>query len=212
MLGERGLWYKMSWFEPSARVPLFVVAPKEFAPRRISNSVSLIDLLPTLAELAGDGTTPDYATPIEGRSLLPHLSGTGGHDEVIGEYCGEGALAPLLMIRRDKWKYVTTLPDPDQLFDLESDPDELVNLAEDPAFSAELQAFKTEAGERWDQEDLRARVIESQRRRKLVFEANKLGRTPVWDHQPSVDASERFMRNHKDLDDVEADARWPRAG
>ena len=56
MLGERGLWYKMSFFEPACRIPLLIHAPRLFAPRAVTQSVSLIDLLPTLVELAGDGT------------------------------------------------------------------------------------------------------------------------------------------------------------
>jgi hypothetical protein len=91
MLGERGLWYKMTWHENAARVPLIVALPGDLAPRRVKASVSTIDLLPTLTEIAGDGRA-SYAAPIDGRSLLPHLSGTGGHDEVLGEYFAEGAV------------------------------------------------------------------------------------------------------------------------
>jgi choline-sulfatase len=47
MLGERGLWYKMSFFEPASRVPLIVYAPGRFAARRVSAAVSHVDLLPT---------------------------------------------------------------------------------------------------------------------------------------------------------------------
>lgn len=90
MLGERGLWYKMSFFEWSARVPMLVHAPKRYRPGRVSASVSTLDLLPTLVEIAHSGTAPEYAMPIDGRSLLPHLHGDQGHDEVIGEYMGEG--------------------------------------------------------------------------------------------------------------------------
>ena len=32
MLGERGLWYKMSFFEPSCRIPLIVHAAGRFEP------------------------------------------------------------------------------------------------------------------------------------------------------------------------------------
>jgi len=73
MLGERGLWYKMSFFEPACRIPLLVHAPRQFTPGTVAQSVSLIDLLPTLLELAGDGKPPQYATELDGRSLLPHL-------------------------------------------------------------------------------------------------------------------------------------------
>ena len=41
MLGERGLWYKMSFFEPACRIPLIVHAPKHFAAHRVAASVSL---------------------------------------------------------------------------------------------------------------------------------------------------------------------------
>ena len=36
MLGERGLWYKMNFFEDSARVPLIVHSPTRFAPGRVA--------------------------------------------------------------------------------------------------------------------------------------------------------------------------------
>ena len=53
MLGERGLWYKMSFLEGAARVPLVVASPGRFEPRRVASSVSLVDLMPTLIDLAG---------------------------------------------------------------------------------------------------------------------------------------------------------------
>ena len=75
MLGERGLWYKMNFFEPACRIPLIVHAPGRFAPRRVAESASLLDVLPTLAEIANGGSAPAYAAPIGGRSLLPALTG-----------------------------------------------------------------------------------------------------------------------------------------
>ena len=47
MLGERGLWYKMNFFEPACRIPLIVHAPRRFSPRAVAESASLIDMLPT---------------------------------------------------------------------------------------------------------------------------------------------------------------------
>ena len=55
MLGERGLWYKMSFFEDSARVPLIAAGPG-VGSARVAAPVSLLDLAPTLAELAGAET------------------------------------------------------------------------------------------------------------------------------------------------------------
>lgn len=209
MLGERGLWYKMSWFEWSARVPMIIHAPQRFAPARVNQSVSTMDLMPTFTELANDGRATAYANPIDGRSLLPHLQGSGGHDEVIGEYLGEGAIAPLLMIRRGDYKFVCSQPDPDQLFNLQEDAQELRNLAADPAHADLLAVFKKEAAERWDVEQITRDVILSQRRRRMVAAALKQGKQVAWDHQPMFDASTMYMRNNVDLDDLEKRARFP---
>lgn len=74
-MGKRDLWYKISWFEGSARVPMIVHAPDRFASARVKQSVSTMDLLPTFAEWANGGEAPEYAVPIDGRSLIPHLTG-----------------------------------------------------------------------------------------------------------------------------------------
>ncbi len=97
MLGDKGLWYKMSFFENSARVPLIVNAPGRFAPRRVKAAASLMDVTPTLVELAG-GRAADIDT--DGRSLLPQLTGGDAPDETFAEYLAEGAIAPIVMIRR----------------------------------------------------------------------------------------------------------------
>jgi choline-sulfatase len=214
MLGERGLWYKMSWHENAARVPLVMALPGDLTPRRVKHSVSTIDLLPTLAEIARDGGSDAgaYAAPVDGRSLLPHLSGTGGHDEVLGEYFGEGTIAPLLMIRRGRFKYIRSAPDPEQLYDVAADPLERKNLARDPAHAATVAAFRKEALGRWDEEALRARVLASQRRRRLIAAAMTKGRHTAWDFQPRTDASLTYVRNHLDLDDIEYRSRLPHVG
>src|SRR5438105_4531320 len=81
MLGERGLWYKMSFFEPACRIPLIVHAPGRFTPRHVAGSASLLDLLPTFAAMANNGTEPEYAAPIGGRNLLPAIEGHEVRDE-----------------------------------------------------------------------------------------------------------------------------------
>ena len=211
MLGERGLWYKMTFFEPACRIPLIVQAPGRIAPRRIRTSASLVDLLPTLCDFAGVEPA-DYAGSIDGRSLLPQLMGEVGRDEVYGEYLGEGAIAPVVMIRRGAHKFVHTPADPDQLYDLSTDPLELSNLALEPAFAPLIATLRAEVAERWDIPAIHADVLESQRRRHLVYSALREGRFLPWDHQPLRDAARQYIRNDQDLNDLEAMARFPRPG
>jgi len=212
MLGERGMWYKMSFFEWSTRVPLIVHAPEQFAPRRVSQNVSLVDLLPTLVDLAsGEGTKPDLAAPIDGQSLAPLLRGeeTGGDNIVYGEYLAEGATAPCLMIRRGRFKYIFCESDPDQLYDLQTDPLELDNLAGQAAFEETRQTFQADVLARWRPAGLKQSVIASQRRRRLVYQALLRGKYTAWDYQPYRNASQQYMRNHLDLNELERTARFP---
>ena len=176
MLGERGLWYKMSWFEHSARVPLIVHYPAAFAPKRVLESVSTMDLLPTFVDIAGGNAAA--MAPIDGHSLFPYLvSDAPGRDQVLGEYMGEGTVSPVVMIRRGKWKYITSLVDPPQLFDLAADPLELTNLAASfkPEYVAAAAAFAYEARQRWDLERIHVEVLTSQRQRRLCASALKIG-------------------------------------
>ena len=209
MLGERGLWYKMTFLEGGARVPLIVAGPGIATGRR-DEAVSLIDVLPTLVELAGGDPERDVASPVDGRSLMPHLTGGRGHDAVIGEYLAEGAVAPMVMLRRGPYKFIHSPGDPDQLYDLAADPRETRNRAGDPALAAVAEGFRAEIAARWDFPTLDAAVRASQRRRRLVDAALMTGRTSPWDFQPFTDASQQYMRNTIDLDDLEARARFPR--
>ncbi len=208
MLGERGLWYKMSFLEGACRVPLVIASPGRFAPRRVGASVSLIDLMPTLVDFAGRAAR-SLGINVDGRSLAPHLRGAGGHDEAIGEYLAEGAIAPIVMIRRGPFKFIHSPADPDQLFDLKSDPGERDNLADNPSCAAVIADFRTEVGKRWDLAELDARIRDSQRRRHLVDAALNRGKIQAWDFQPFQKASRQYVRNSVDLDDLERSARFP---
>jgi choline-sulfatase len=209
MLGERGLWYKMSFFEGSARVPLIVGAPGRWAPRRVTSSVSLLDVTPTLIDLAG-GDSSALGETIDGRSLVPHLETGEGRDEAIGEYLAEGAVAPIVMIRRRNHKFIHSPGDPDQLYDLKRDPGERENLAARAEEAERVDEFRREVARRWNLAALDAEVRASQQRRRLVDAALNKGAQRSWDFQPIRDASKAYVRNTTALDDLEALARFPK--
>jgi choline-sulfatase len=207
MLGDKGLWYKMSFFENSARVPLIVNWPGRFAPRRVATAASLIDMTPTLVDLAG-GRSADIDT--DGRSLLPCLMGESAPDEISAEYLAEGAIAPIVMIRRASYKFIHSPADPDQLYDLAGDPGERTNLAASPEHAGRVADFRAEVARRWRLDALDADVRASQRRRRVVDSALAQGQPKSWDFQPFRDATKSYVRNTIPLDDLEAMARFPR--
>jgi choline-sulfatase len=210
-LGEHGLFFKMSFREHPARVPLIVHAPGSFRPRRVREPVSLADLAPSLADLARPGLSRELARPVDGRSLVPLLEGATESSDatVVGEYLAESALAPMVMIRRDRWKLIHTPSDPDQLFDLEADPLELVNLADAPEHAALVSELRDEVARRWDLEAVEREVRASQRARLAVFRALRLGAQHPWDFQPARAASEQYTRNTMDVAARDRQSRYP---
>ncbi|RFC63062.1 choline-sulfatase [Fulvimarina endophytica] len=208
MLGERGLWFKMSFYEGSSRVPLMIAAPQMPA-GRIDAPVSTIDVTSTLADLAHidlHGIRPWT----DGESLVPVANGAARSHPVRMEYAAEGSEAPLVSLREGRWKYNHCELDPPQLFDLEADPHELTNLAADPAHRETAADFARRVAEEWNMGRFDAEVRESQARRWVVYPALRNGDYYPWDYQPLKIASERYMRNHMDLNVLEASQRYPR--
>ena len=69
-LGEKNHWEKFVLWEKATRVPLVIAAPGNVAPGTVVGApVSLLDLYPTLLELAGLPPNPT----LEGKSLTPLL-------------------------------------------------------------------------------------------------------------------------------------------
>ena len=205
MLGERGLWFKMSFFEGSARVPLMISAPG-MAPGLVETPVSTIDVCPTLADLAGVDMS-EIADWTEGVSLKNQAEHRG---PVAMEYAAEASYSPLVGLRDGRYKYIRCKLDPDQLFDLDADPHELTNLAGDPDHADALARLRKMADERWDLDRFDTEVRQSQARRWVVYDALRNGAYYPWDYQPLRNASERYMRNHMDLNVVEENQRFPR--
>ncbi len=208
MLGERGLWFKMNFYEGSARVPLMVAAP-DLPPGRVDAPVSTLDVTPTLAELAGV-SLDEIAPWVDGESLVGVAQGAERSAPVLMEYAAEASHAPLVSMRYGKWKYNRCVLDPDQLFDLAADPHELTNLAENPAQAGTIAQLRAKSEARWDLGAFDAEVRQSQARRWVVYEALRNGEYFPWDYQPLQMASERYMRNHMNLDNLEEGQRFPR--
>ena len=208
MLGERGLWFKMTFYEGSARVPLMIAAAGLPA-GRVETPVSTMDVTPTLCDLAGIDMG-EVAPWTDGETLVPLANGVPRVSPVRVEYAAEGSDAPLVCLREGRWKYNRCALDPDQLFDLESDPHELVNLAGDPAFAETLARLKAASEAQWTLPRFDAEVRASQARRWVVYEALRQGGYYPWDFQPLRAASERYMRNHMDLNVLEESRRFPR--
>jgi len=208
MLGEHGLWFKMSMFEGSSRVPLMVSAPG-LMPGKIDTPVSTIDVCPTLTDLAG--IRMDEVAPwTEGTSLLGIAQGTTTRGPVAIEYAAEASISPIVALRDGQYKYIQCASDPELLFDLDTDPFEMSNLTHDPAFTKKLERMRTMVDARWNLDQFDKDVRLSQARRWIVYEALRNGAYFPWDYQPSTTASERFMRNHMDLNDLEKKQRFPR--
>ncbi len=185
MLGERGMWFKKHFFEPALRIPLIMKLPGD-PPRRIQTPVSLLDLLPTFMGIAEGSKWNSDVEKLEGTDLTAML----GAEPVLvrpiyAEYLAEATPSPLIMIRKGRYKFVWSNDDPFLLFDLESDPDELKNLAGDTDQSETVTAFETLVREKWDTETLTSRIVQSQRRRRLILDGYAYGKKPRWNHDES---------------------------
>jgi len=208
MLGERGLWFKMSFYDGSARVPLMISAP-EMEPGLTTTPVSSVDILPTLCDLAG--VDMDEVMPwTDGQSIVPLGQGAERTDPVAMEYAAEGSYSPLVSLRYGKWKYNRCNLDPDQLFDMIADPHELTNLADHPDHQGTVTQLRAKSEARWDIDAFDASVRQSQAGRWVVYEALRNGSYYPWDYQPLQKASERYMRNHMNLNVLEDNKRFPR--
>jgi len=137
-LGEHTLWQKNSLMEESARVPLIVSLPGDQKGTRSSRVVELIDLYPTLAEIAGL-KAPDV---LQGSSLVESL---GGEDKA---YPDEEALTQTRRhfgLRTSKWALMRyRKPDSDDymFYDMKKDPKQLTNLAKDPEYKNQFEKMK----------------------------------------------------------------------
>jgi len=182
MLGRRRQLQKRLMFEPSAQIPLIGSFPGRWARgAAIDAPVSLLDVLPTLAELAGVECLHD----VDGTSLLTDLTTgkTSNPDRtVFAEYEGEWVKAPTFMARRGRHKYVCTYGADEQLFDLESDPLEGDNrLQAGPDVAEELRQAVAAS---FDAAAIAADMLATRGERRLMHRAMQQGTQTKWDYRP----------------------------
>ena len=209
MLGERGTWFKFLPYEGATRVPMLAAGPGVKRGHVERKAVALVDLLPTLLDLATDGKPPALVDPIVGKSLAAMLrgDGSGRADDVMIEYTGEGVYAPALMLRIDGMKYVHCRTDPPMLFDLKKDACERQNVADDPAYAEVANRLQAEIDRRWNYDRLEHDILASQRRRLFVQQSLLKGQWTGWDHQPFVDATRAYVRGAVDPNTTATKAR-----
>ncbi len=210
MLGDRGAWFKMSFHERSARVPLVMAGPGVHQ-GSVPNACTHLDILPTLLDIANEGGPwPEVGVELDGRSLWESASGgLDDTDEAFGEYCAEMTSHPMFMIRQGSMKYIYCDTDPPLLFDLDTDPMERTNLAADPAYADTATAFAAQVRQRWDSDHIREQVLQSQRARRTLYEAMNDGSITSWDHAPEHDVANVYVRNHMDWAEAGGRSRFP---
>ncbi len=188
-LGERGLFWKHTLYDESAKVPLIMRWPGQLsAGARRAGVVGLVDLAATMAQAAG------CEWPGGGNSLLPLARNAGAPwaDETFSEYC-QGTRDPWSapeptvnrMIRRGRYKlnyYHGMAP---ELFDMLADPDEVRDLAGDPSYAPVRDAMLRSVLADWNPSDI-ARQIEQRDRdnrgHRSLGEAGASPRDPSMGH------------------------------
>ncbi|MDE2791208.1 MAG: choline-sulfatase [Paracoccaceae bacterium] len=201
MIGERGLWFKKTLFDPAVRVPILLYRPNGTG-RRITAPVSLIDLLPTLVDLVHDNTDR-IVTDIEGRSLLPLLKQDDPTRLTWAEHLDGAVTAPRIMVRKGRWKLVYSKDYPPQFYDLQSDPGETTNLADDDATRGAYADCIAILQETWDLDAMRADVIRNQQARHLVHRALSQGKSFDWEMEPNAPSLMSFVRGDDVFPNVE---------
>jgi len=210
MLGERGMWFKKHFYEPSLRVPLLICAPW-IKPSRVETPASLVDLLPTFCGLATGSpwqSPGDTNDTLEGTDLTRWLS-TNNHEAkaaeperlIYAEYLAEATTAPIFMIKRGRYKFIASSDDPALLFDLHADPLERTNLASDPAHSSLVDEFTKMVADKWDELPLAAAIRKSQTRRQLIRASMQHGAPARWNHGESAGEAVRWYRGEGTYND-----------
>ncbi len=134
-LGEKGISGKNTLWERSTRVPLIFAGPGVKGGQRCTQPAELLDLYPTLIELAGLPPKQD----LEGLSLMPQLKEVTTkrlRPAITSHNQGNHA------IRSERWRYIRYADASEELYDMIADPHEWNNLAAKPEHAAVIAEHK----------------------------------------------------------------------
>jgi iduronate 2-sulfatase len=137
-LGEHRFWMKVSLHEESARVPLIIKVPGK-KPAVCNSFAELLDLYPTVAELAGLKTSGN----LQGKSLAKTLDKPKHKVRDMAFSVTQGGKTFLL--RTDDWAYIQYDEDASagiELFDMNKDPKQYTNLAKNPKYAKVVSDFQ----------------------------------------------------------------------
>lgn len=151
-LAEHGLWWKSTFFEASCGIPLILSGPG-IAAGVCDQPVSLLDLGPTLLDLAG----VPALSGVDGRSLAAACCGAAELTDtpVFAEYIDSGSTGPAQacrMVRSGDWKLHFYAAQGLELFNIATDPGELQNRADDPACWEILESLLALTLKNWEPE------------------------------------------------------------
>ena len=165
-LGERGLWWKHTFFEESVKVPLIMRLPGILpANEARDHVVNLIDLSQTMIEAMGVSELPNA----DGRSFwgVARDAATPWNNETFSEYCTDpvphwtsGRAVQQRMLRSGNWKLSIYDTEPALLFDLDTDPEEKINRADDPSCAVLLDQLQRRLTEDWTPQSIAKRMRE----------------------------------------------------
>lgn len=129
-LGEKQRWAKRTLWEDGTRVPIIVKSPGTKSGQRVSQPAELIDIFPTLLDLAG----LDADESQEGQSLVPLMKdpeADWNHPAITSFGLGNYS------VRSRRYRYIQYVDGSREFYDLQTDPHEWHNLESD-ASNAEL--------------------------------------------------------------------------
>lgn len=173
-----------------------IISAPWIKPERISEFVSLVDLLPTFNGLAVGGGWSDSVEPLAGIDLTTLLDSGNPipSRSIYAEYLAESTTAPIFMIRRGKYKYISSSADPKLLFDLEADPNESDNIASRPEYLEIANKFEAEVKSKWNEDEITERILLSQTRRRLILDSQRDGTSIRWNHDEKPDEKVLWYR------------------